>query len=100
MYQYYIFEIKQNHAGEYEHMVYWAWDANADTARLKGEAKYHEVLAQAAVSTYKSHAVTLFSSEGKPILNQCYKHAAPAPEPTPEPEPEPEPEVTEEPAGE
>ena len=49
MTQYYIVEIKMVN-GEFEHQVHWAYDADATTARLKAESKYHEVLAAAAVS--------------------------------------------------
>jgi deferrochelatase/peroxidase EfeB len=62
------------------------YDEDPDKARLKAESKYHEVLAAAAVSNTMSHAAILFSSEGFPIMHQCYKHEVvnPAPEPTPE----------------
>lgn len=74
MYQFYIIEIKKNASGEFEHNVNWVWDANPDKARLKGEAKYHEILATAAVSENAEHSAILFSSEGFPIMHQCYKH--------------------------
>ena len=98
VYQYYIVEIQQYANGEYGHIVHWAFDANADKARLKGEAKFHEVLAAAAVSELPTHSAIMFSTEGFPIMHQCYKHAVaqPAPEPEVEPTPE-EPEETEEP---
>ena len=72
--QFYVFEVKQYANGEYEHQVYWVWDEDADIARLKGESKYHEILASAAVSNTLSHSAILFSAESKPIYNQCYKH--------------------------
>ena len=50
MNQYYIFEIQRYINGEFGHIVHFAYDANATKARLKAEAKYHEVLAAAAVS--------------------------------------------------
>ena len=90
MTQFYIVEIKQFPNGEYEHQVHYAWDEDATKAQLKAESKYHEVLATAAVSNTKTHSAILFSTEGFPILNQCYKHDVPAPTPDPEP-----PEVTE-----
>ena len=74
MYQFYIIEVKKDANGEFEHNVNWVWDANPDKARLKGEAKYHEILATAAVSEYAEHSAILFSSEGFPIMHQCYKH--------------------------
>lgn len=85
MYQYYIIEITRNQQGEYAHNVYWVYDANQDTARLKGEAKWHELLAAAAVSTHLTHSVTLLSDEGVTLLQKVYKH--PYIE-TPEPEQE------------
>lgn len=74
MYQYYVVEIQKNENGEFGHNVFWAFDENADKARLKGESKYHEVLAAAAVSELPEHAAIMFSSEGLPIMHQCYKH--------------------------
>lgn len=55
-------------------------------ARLKAEAKYHEVLAAAAVSELPQHSATLLTSDGRAIMNQCYRHeiAQPEPEVTPE----------------
>ena len=50
MNQYYILEIQRYLNGEFGHIVHFAYDANATKARLKAEAKYHEVLAAAAVS--------------------------------------------------
>ena len=76
MTQFYVVEIQQYPSGEYGHIVHFAYDADADRARLKGEAKYHEVLAAAAVSELPSHAAIMFSAEGHPIMHQCYRHAA------------------------
>lgn len=74
MTQFYIIEIQQYTTGEFGHIVHFAWDENADQARLKAESKYHEVLAAAAVSNLPSHAAALISSDGYPVLHQCYKH--------------------------
>ena len=79
MTQFYIVEIQQYANGEYGHLVHFAYDEDADKARLKAESKYHEVLAAAAVSETKSHAAILFSTDGFPIMNQCYKHEVSAP---------------------
>ena len=87
MTQFYVVEIQQYTNGEYGHIVHYAFDADPDKARLKGEAKYHEVLAAAAVSELPTHAAIMFSTEGFPIMNQCYKHEVTT-EPTPEPETE------------
>lgn len=74
MTQYYIVEVQQYANGEYGHIVHFAFDEDPDKARLKGESKYHEVLAAAAVSELPSHAAIMFSTEGFPVMNQCYKH--------------------------
>lgn len=74
MYQYYIVEIQKNHNGEFGHNVFWAFDEDQDKARLKGESKYHEVLAAAAISNVAEHAAIMFSAEGFPLMHECYKH--------------------------
>lgn len=74
VYQYYVVEIKRLLNGELEHSVTWHWDADQDTARLKAESKWHEVMSAAAVSETLSHGAIMFSSEGFPCLNGCYKH--------------------------
>ena len=100
MYQFYIVEIQQYTNGEYGHIVHFAYDADPDMARLKAESKYHEVLAAAAISALPSHAATLISAEGYPVMHQCYKHSV-TPEPvTEEPTEEPTEESGEEAAGE
>lgn len=84
--QFYIVEIQQYADGSFGHIVHFAYDENPDTARLKAESKYHEVLAAAAISNLPSHAAIMFSTDGFPILNQCYKHTVVAPvEPVEEP---------------
>ena len=74
MTQYYILEIKQLNNGEYEHQVHFAWDEDANKARLKAESKYHEVLATGAISETKKHSAIIVSDEAFPVMNQCYKH--------------------------
>lgn len=85
MTQLYILEIQGYQNGEYGHIVHYAYDDDPTKARLKAEAKYHEVLAAAAVSELASHSATLIASDGRAIMNQCYRHAV---TPTPEPDPE------------
>ena len=80
MNQYYIMEIQQYANGDYGHIVHFAFDADANKARLKAESKYHEVLAAAAVSELRSHAATLLTADGRVIMNQCYKHELSTPE--------------------
>lgn len=78
MTQFYVVEIQQYANGEYGHIVHYVFDEDAEKARLKGEAKYHEVLAAAAVSELPTHAAIMFSTEGFPIMHQCYKHTTEA----------------------
>ena len=74
MFQYYVVEIQQYQNGEFGHLVHYAYDEDKDKARLKGESKYHEVLAAAAISNLPSHAAIMFNTDGFPLMNQCYKH--------------------------
>lgn len=90
MTQYYIIEIQQYLNGEFGHIVHFAYDVNPSTARLKAESKYHEVLAAAAISQLPQHSATLLTSDGRCIMNQCYKHEVVQPEPEVEQEEEPE----------
>lgn len=76
MAQFYIVEIQQYANGGFGHIVHYVYDENPDKARLKGDSKYYEVLSAAAVSELPSHAAIMFSTEGFPIMHQCYKHEA------------------------
>lgn len=93
MTQYYIVEIQQYANGDFGHIVHFAWDEDPNKARLKGESKYYEVLSAAAVSELPTHSAILFTTEGFPVMHQCYKHEV-APvvpdEEIPEEEPEEE----------
>lgn len=80
MTQFYIVEIKEVN-GEYEHGVTWAFDEDANKARLKGESAYYAKLSEAAVSNYAKHSVVLISDEAFPVMYKCFRH-----EVTPEPE--------------
>lgn len=85
MTQLYIIEVKKNANQEFEHNVFWVYDEDPDKARLKGESKYYEVLSAAAISDVAEHSAILFTSEGFPLMHQCYKHnvaAETAEEPT------------------
>lgn len=96
MNQFYILEIQKYNVttdqdgtptgDEYGHIVHFAYDADPTKARLKAEAKYHEVLAAAAVSELPQHSATLITSDGRVIMNQCYVHAV-TPAPTDDTEP-------------
>ena len=72
--QYYIMELQQYQNGEYGHIVHVAYDEDPETARLKAESKYHEVLAAAAVSELPSHAAVIIASDGFPLMHQRYEH--------------------------
>lgn len=43
-------------------------------SRNDAEAQYHTVLSAAAVSALPKHAAIMFSEEGFPLRNECYKH--------------------------
>lgn len=81
MNQFYIIEIQQYLSGEFGHIVHFAHDVNPTKARLKAEAKYHEVLAAAAVSELPQHSATLLTADGRAIMNQCYRHEIEVSEP-------------------
>lgn len=50
------------------------------------EAKYHTVLAAAALSTKPIHSAILMTNQGYVQEAKCYEHNVEEPEPTPEPE--------------
>ncbi len=75
MHQYYVLEIQQYANGEFGHIVHFAYDINATQASLKGESKYHEVLAAAAVSDLPIHGAILINAEDcSPVMYQYYHH--------------------------
>ncbi len=74
MYQYYVTEVRKTHAGEYEHENYWAYDEDQQKARLKGEAKFHEIMAKAAVSDFAEHGAIMFSAQCYPLMHAYYVH--------------------------
>lgn len=85
MFQFYTVEIKKTHNGDFEHDVKWFWDEDINKAQRKAESHFHEILAAAAVSgdDYSEHSAIIFSEEGFPIDNKCYKHTGePQEEPT------------------
>ena len=77
MTQLYVVEVQKSQEGVFGHNVFWLYDEEPEKARLKGEAKYHEVLAAAALSDMAEHAAILFESNGVPLMHQCYKHELP-----------------------
>ena len=80
--KYLVTEIQTFEGGAVQNPTYAFDDRN------KAEAKYHAILAAAAVSALPVHSALLFTDEGFALESKCYKHPK-------EPEPEPEPETTE-----
>ena len=74
MTQFYVYEIQEYADGTYGDLKHIAYDEDPEKARLKAESKYHEVLAAAAISDLPCHAVVVVSSDGFPLMHQCYKH--------------------------
>ena len=74
MTQFYVYEIQEYADGTYGDLKHIAYDEDPEKARLKAESKYHEVLAAAAISDIPCHAVVVVSSDGFPLMHQCYKH--------------------------
>lgn len=81
MTQFYIMEIQQYADGSYGDIKHFAYDEDAEKAQLKAESKFYEVLAAAAVSNLPMHSAIMFSAEGFPLMNKCYRHEV-AQEPT------------------
>ena len=67
--KYLVIEI-QNNSGSVAHIV------NIADTRQQAESVYHQILAAAAISTLTTHAAILLTSEGIPIMYQCYEHTA------------------------
>ena len=80
LYQYYIVEVQKYADGSYGHIVHIAYDEDPDKARLKGDAKYYEILSAAAISTLPQHAVSLLAATGRAVDSKCYYHDAVTPE--------------------
>lgn len=74
MHQFYVMELQRYQNGEYGNIVHYAYDKNQETARLKGESKYYEVLAAAAISDLPEHGAILMTSGCDPLLHKCYYH--------------------------
>lgn len=80
MTQYYIFEIKQLTNGDYEHNVYYAWDEDRETAYMKAQQKYHELLSVAAVSDTMKHSAIIIDSSAAMVESRSFKHITEEPE--------------------
>jgi len=87
MTQFWIYEIQTYEDGTFGDIKHFAYDEDPDKARLKADSKFYEVLSAAAISNLPCHAVTMVSSEGFPVMHQCYKHTPVNPAPEPEGEP-------------
>ncbi len=75
MNQYYILESQQYYPSmKYGHIVHFTYDADPEKVHIKAQSKYHEVLAIATISELPSYSVTLITSDGCALMNQCYKH--------------------------
>lgn len=66
--KYIVIELQTNKAGVVGNLVYDYEDRN------QAEAKYHTVLAAAAVSELKTHAAVMLTSDGGYIAAQAYEH--------------------------
>lgn len=75
MYKFYVVEVQKSEDTHFAYLVHEASDENLETAKMKAESAYHQVLAAAAISNLPAHSAIMFSSEGTPIMNQCYHHA-------------------------
>ncbi len=84
--KYLVVEIQKYDTGAMSTPVYAYDDINA------AEAKYHAILASAAVSELPVHSAVLLNETGYHIKHESFDHT-PAPEPEPEPEPTSEPEI-------
>ena len=47
---------------------------NAFDKRESAEAKYHDILSKAAVSTLPKHAAVLMTNDGYVMETKCYEH--------------------------
>jgi len=74
LYQYYVMEIQKYQDGTFGDITHFAYDEDPDKARLKGESKYHQILAAAAISQLPEHGAILMSSRCEPIEHKCYFH--------------------------
>ena len=55
--------------------------------RNEAEAKYHDLLAVAAVSNVDKHGAMLFNEDGFMLKSEVYNHYVPPVPPEPDPEP-------------
>lgn len=68
--KYIVVEIQTTDAGAVATIV------NDYDDRNVAEARFHTILAAAAVSNLAKHAAIMFSEEGFLLRNECYNHIA------------------------
>lgn len=78
--KYLVIEIQKFDTGAISTPTYAYDDRNT------AEAKYHSILASAAISALPSHACTMLTEDGRLVRNEVYKHEPIVEEPTPEEE--------------
>lgn len=66
--KYIVIELQTNTDGTVGNLVY-AFDS-----RNEADAKFHAILAAAAVSNIPHHAAVLMNSDGNVFRNECYTH--------------------------
>lgn len=49
---------------------------NTYSSREEADARYHTILAAAAISEVPVHAAVLMTSNGNALRNECYRHKA------------------------
>lgn len=74
MTQYYIIEIKQLSNGEFEHYVHYVYDEDREQAFMKAQAKYHEVLATAALSDTIKHSAIIIDDSAAMVESRSFRH--------------------------
>lgn len=73
---FYVLELQTTTTGS---CIPFSFDNQADA-----EAKYHSLLAVAAVSDVPKHGALLVNADGFVIKSEVYDHTEPGPEPVPE----------------
>lgn len=68
--KYVVIEVQKFENGSMSTPAYAYEDLN------QAEAKYHAILASAAVSALPVHSCILISEEAFPLRNECFKHTA------------------------
>lgn len=72
--KYLVIELQTDAEGHVGNII------TAHDTKLEAEAKYHTVLAAAAVSSVRQHGAVLLTSLGKFLESDCFSHTEPEPE--------------------